>query len=212
MDALQTADSPLLSLSGVTLIRQGRILVKDLQCDLNSGEVLVLQGPNGCGKTTLLKLIAGIHPLSNGVLKFHSETSVVYVGHRHALKEGATVGENLQFWAALEQKKMLLPAAVNFFSLEPYITMRVEDLSAGWQRKVALARLIFTGAKIWLLDEPYVNLDKEGQELLSGLVRSRTQSGGAVILSSHGTFMPKAESGVKLLNMESFRPQEEEAA
>ena len=210
MDALQIADSPLLSLSGVTLIRQGRILAKDLQCELNPGEIMVLQGPNGCGKTTLLKVIAGIHPLSEGALKFHSETSVVFVGHRHALKEGATVGENLHFWAALLHKKMLLPAAISFFSLESYLHVRVEDLSAGWQRRVALARLIFTDAKVWLLDEPYVNLDKEGQELLSGLVRSRTQSGGAVILSSHGTFMPKTDSSVKLLNMEDFLPQLEE--
>lgn len=205
MDALQIADSPLLSLTGVTLIRQGRILIKGVQCQLNPGEVLVLQGPNGCGKTTLLKVIAGIHPLSEGSMTVAPNT-LCFVGHRHALKEGATVAENLHFWAAHSQKKMLLPAAISFFSLDRYIHERVEELSAGWQRKVALSRLIFTDAKVWLLDEPYVNLDKEGQELLSGLVRSRTQTGGAVILSSHGTFMPKAESGVKLLNMADFQP------
>lgn len=205
MDALQTADSPLLSLKGVALIRQGRVLARGLECELNPGEVLVLQGPNGCGKTTLLKVIAGIHPLSEGSIAFAPNT-LCFVGHRHALKEGATVSENLHFWASLNQKKMLLPAAIGFFSLQRYLHERVEELSAGWQRKVALSRLIFTDAKLWLLDEPYVNLDKEGQELLSGLVRSRTQSGGAVILSSHGTFMPKAASGVKLLNMENFAP------
>ncbi|MFO1242094.1 MAG: heme ABC exporter ATP-binding protein CcmA [Rickettsiales bacterium] len=199
-------DSALLSMAGVTLIRQGRVLVQNLKSSLGPHEVLVLQGPNGCGKTTLLKAIAGIHPLSGGAVTVSERISLELIGHRHALKEGATVEENLRFWAATHKKTMLLPAAINFFSLECYLMERVEDLSAGWQRRVALARLIFTEAKLWLLDEPYVNLDAEGQELLSGLIRTRTQSGGAIILSSHGTFMPKAESGIRLLNLVEFAP------
>lgn len=221
MKSQETAQPSILSLQGVTLIRQGRVLAQAIECQLLPGEVLVLQGPNGCGKTSLMKAIAGILPVPQGQVHFYGrriknpsdfENGLLYIGHKNALKEEATVRENLEFWAAMTGKEMLLAATAHYFSLDRYKDVRVDELSAGWQRRVSLARLLLSDAKLWLLDEPYVNLDREGQELLSSLVKSRTQSGGAVILSSHGTFMPKADSGVRLLNMEAFMPDEEEAA
>lgn len=213
MESRETALTPLLSLQSVTLIRQGSVLAQAVECQLLPGEVLVLQGPNGCGKTSLIKAIAGILPIPDGQVHFCGhriknpsdfENRLLYIGHKNALKEEATVLENLEFWALTGGKGMLLNAAVHYFSLDRYRDARVGELSAGWQRRVALARLLLSDAALWLLDEPYVNLDREGQELLSSLIKSRTQSGGGVIMSSHGTFMPKADSGVRLLDMEIF--------
>lgn len=219
MESQENAQPPILSLQGVSLIRQGRVLARNIECQLLPGEVLVLQGPNGCGKTSLMKAIAGFLPPLEGQVHFYGREiknpsdftgGLLYVGHRGALKEGVTVYENLSFWAALQGKEILLAATLHYFSLEEYAGARIETLSAGWQRRVALARLLLSDAKLWLLDEPYVNLDREGQELLSALIRTRTQSDGAVLLSSHSNFMPKTETGIKILNLNKLDANESE--
>lgn len=205
---------PILSCEGVTYSREGRVLFERLGFSLLEGGVLLLVGRNGCGKTTLLKRLAGLLT-SEGEVRFKDAAiaqgadyagQALYLGHRDAVKPEATVYDNLAFWAELAGEPMLLPAALHYFGLEAYLDVPCAQLSAGWKKRVALARLLVQPAALWLLDEPYTHLDDESVHLLGGLIESRTRKGGAVIIAAHH-LPPGALGGVQhasVLRVEDF--------
>ena len=110
---------------------------------------------------------------------------LLYIGHENALIDGMTVEDNLLFWARMNNMELGLEATIHCFGLQKYLDMPVYMLSQGWQKKVSLARLLLSQAKIWLLDEPFANLDKNSVENLVNVILARCKQGGIAVVTSH---------------------------
>ena len=179
---------PLIMCDNVSVERGGVPLFDGLGFSLLEGRGLVLSGANGSGKTTLLKLLAGIMPHKTGEVALQDGlelTDILFIGHNNALKLELTVLENLMFWTKIRGEPMLLSAAVNHMGLQSIIDTPCRELSAGWRRRVCLAKLICCPSKIWLLDEPTANLDAEGEQIVLNLIKARLGGGGGVIAAMH---------------------------
>lgn len=160
------------------------------------GSLLVVKGANGSGKTCLLKMIAGLIAYTNGTITWNKinidddihafRQNLCYIGHDNALKGELTVFDNLQFWCELKNQPELLMPAIHHFHLQNILDMSVGSLSIGWQRKVDLARILLSPTNLWLLDEPEINLDQTGKNLLMDLIKTRVRERGIVIIASHG--------------------------
>ncbi len=127
--------------------------------------------------------------------------SLLYIGHANAIKPELSVYENLRFWAELRGELMLVPAALNYFEMEEIADMPCRLLSAGWQRRVALANLITTPRLVWLLDEPATHLDAHAVNLLDALIATRCKQGGMVVLATHGANFP---ANANVLNVSDY--------
>ena len=172
----------MLSIHGLTCLVDSKLLFKNLGVTLLPGAILHLTGANGSGKTSLLRMIAGIcAPSSN----YTPPVSMLYIGHNLGLKKDLSVLENLQFWTKVYESEERLRSAVHYFALEAVLMTKCYRLSAGMQKRVALAKLLACDAKIWLLDEPEVNLDVESRMLLNNLIVSKANTGGIIITTSH---------------------------
>ena len=146
-----------LTVSNLSVLRASRHLLSGVGFEVLSGQALILRGPNGLGKTTLLRTIAELQPVYEGQVDM-PEDAAVYAGHLDGIKSTLTVRENLEFWASVFGTKTI-DAAISAFDMGYLIDRPGGMLSAGQKRRLGLARLIVTGRPIWLLDEPTVSLD-----------------------------------------------------
>lgn len=178
----------------VSCVRGGKPVFGQLGFCLQPGSLLLLKGPNGSGKTSLLRMLAGLLPADAGEILWNGapiqgnvefKADLMMIGHKSAVKLDYTVQENLAFWAKIYGTELLLPAALRFFDLDPFKDTPAGYLSAGWQRRVALARLIVAPCRLWLLDEPTNFLDDEAVILVAKLIETRVQQGGIVVAASH---------------------------
>ncbi len=178
----------LLTCDNLVIEPGGLPLFSGLGFSLLEGAGLVLQGANGSGKTTLLKILAGVMQPQSGAVTLRDGldgTDILFIGHQHAIKLDATVYENLLFWSEMRGEPMLLGAAISHFDLHHLLDTPCRALSAGWRRRVALAKLICCPAQLWLLDEPTANLDADGEKMVLGLIKARISGGGGVIAAMH---------------------------
>jgi heme exporter protein A len=178
--------------------RGGKTLFEGLNLSVSPGQSLHLQGDNGSGKTSLLRLLCGLAvPLVGQVLWAGQPTTqaredflrdMLYLGHALALKEGLSALENLHFAAALSGQPWVPDAAVQALyqmGLRGREHLPLQILSQGQKRRVALARLGLSPARLWLLDEPFVALDSAACAVLQGLMQTHVARGGMVVFTSH---------------------------
>lgn len=175
----------MLSLRNLTVARGGIAVLEGVSLTLGAGEALVLRGPNGLGKTTLLRTIAGLQPAMAGEIDADPET-LAYASHADGVKPTLSVLENLRFWASVfGQGEEAIAAALSAMDLEKLTDRPAQNLSAGQKRRLGLARLTVTGRAVWLLDEPTVSLDAASVGLFAAMVKRHLASGGAAVLATH---------------------------
>jgi heme exporter protein A len=183
-----------LSADSLTCVRGGRIVFSGLSFSVSSGEALTVVGRNGAGKSSLLRVIAGLVHLADGKLKLsggEQEAAIAeqahYLGHQDALKGSLSVLENLTFWMDyLGGARADAPGALEAVDLAPLAGLPAGYLSAGQRRRLSIARLVAVKRPLWLLDEPTSALDVQSQDRLAGLMRAHLQTGGMIVAATHG--------------------------
>ncbi len=172
-----------LTVSDLTVARGGVPVLAGVSFRLAAGEAALLRGPNGSGKTTLLRTLAGLQPPLAGTVSIPPE-EVAYAAHADGLKPTLSVAENLGFWAAVYGTRGVAEAMARF-RLDDLARRPAGALSAGQKRRLGLARLLVTGRKVWLLDEPTVSLDAGSVALFADAVRAHLAGGGLALIATH---------------------------
>ena len=194
-----------LSLRGLALSRGGRRLFDGLSLELRAGEACALTGPNGVGKTSLLRAVAGLAAIEAGEIAFgeadpHQARSegLHFQGWQDGLKPARTAREELGFWSRWHRAgEGALPHAVEALALGPLLDLEIRKLSAGQRRRVALARLFAAPRPLWLLDEPLSPLDAAWRARFGELMASHRASGGLVLAAVHDP-LPVAAKALEL--------------
>lgn len=184
----------MITLQSLGLEIDEKILFRDISMTFLPSSIVMLRGQNGAGKTSLLRIMAGLQEPSYGKLLFGKKQHdfeqlakpyCTYIGHKLALKNELKVFENIKYWANLAKTTMLIDVAIRYFQLEDLLEARCADLSAGMKKKIAMTRLILCPSKLWLLDEIDTNLDAANKELLTRLILSHADNGGYSFIASH---------------------------
>lgn len=173
----------LLAVHDLAAARGGIRAVEGVSFSLNAGEALILRGPNGIGKTTLLRCVAGLQPVADGRIEM-AEDSIAYAAHADGLKAALTVTENLLFWAQIFGGGSI-DLALAAMELTALADRPAASLSAGQKRRLGLARLMVTGRPLWVLDEPTVSLDAASVQRFAEAVRTHLANGGAALMATH---------------------------
>lgn len=182
------------------------VLARDIALSVPAGGGVMLRGPNGAGKSTLLLTLAGLlDPIEGSVvLEGHDEDfgpAFHHCGHRNAIRPRLSAIETLVFWCGINGNAALPVAeAIDRVGLSRQANLDAAYLSAGQQRRLALARLLVSARPVWLLDEPTSALDAEGQTLLAGLIGEHLAAGGIAVIASHDDI---AVDGLAVLTLES---------
>jgi heme exporter protein A len=206
--------------SNISVERGGRRLFSNLSFEVAQGEALLVVGPNGVGKSSLLRAIVGLLPLAEGALSREDgdpDASLAeeahYVGHADALKGALTARENLEFWAAMlapfptsraeggegaPKGPMNAAQALDRLGLPRVLDLPVHALSAGQRRRVALARILVAERPLWILDEPLTALDEEAERLFVGVLGEHLAAGGLLVAATHAAIDLAGASQLRL--------------
>lgn len=182
-----------LSGRGIQCVRGGREVFAGLDFQTTAGEALAVVGRNGSGKTSLLRLIAGLLVPAGGTIALDGGDAELtipeqchYLGHRDALKPALSVAENLSFWADfLGGERSDAQASLVTVGLDHATHLPAAFLSAGQRRRLSVARLLTVRRPVWLLDEPTTALDAAGQDMFCGLMREHLGRGGLIVAATH---------------------------
>ena len=199
---------------GLSAKRGEDLIFQDISFEIASGEALVVKGANGSGKSTLLRVLAGLLPAHSGAAKLLAAAQPVervseaahYLGHRNAMKRELTVEENLTFWQSFlgdfaGGAGLSVVEAVEAVGLGGIAHLPFGYLSAGQQRRMAMAKLLVSWRPVWILDEPTAALDAAAETMFAGLVMAHLSRGGIAIAATH---QPLGLEGVKELRMTGF--------
>lgn len=186
----------MLTAKSLSCERGERLLFDNLNFTVRPGEILQVTGANGAGKSSLLKIIAGLIQPQAGTVLWQQQpiadnkaiylANMHYLGHLDGIKLGLTVLENVNFAGCLMAKMAIdSHTAIQHVGLADFSQSLASTLSAGQKRRIALAQLIVSGAKLWILDEPFTALDQQTTVIVEQLIESHRQNGGMAIIATH---------------------------
>lgn len=190
------SDTALLQINNLACVRDDRVLFKHLNLSLAAGQMLLVEGRNGCGKTSLLRILTGLKMAEEGEILWQGEIieklagdyyeQVCYVGHHDGVKRELTCLENLRLVQAMGRPSGVdLDDALEQVNLYRYGDTLMGSLSAGQKRRLALSRLIVTEAKLWILDEPFTSLDKNSMASFETMFKRHLEQQGVIVMTSH---------------------------
>ncbi len=203
-----------LQLTDVACEQDDRVLFRGVSCTVGNGSLIQIGGPNGVGKTTLLRALTTITSDYHGEIRWNGDRlsygiedfrrQLLYIAHLPAVKRELSPQENLRFAGALQGRSIdeqAIYRALDQLSIAPYMDFPCDQLSAGQLRRVALARLFLPAPPLWILDEPFTALDVHGVELLTNCFAEHAARGGAVIFTTHQNVpLP----GLTLINLADY--------
>jgi len=204
--------TPHLQAVGLACERDWRMLFEHLELRVCPGDMLQISGPNGSGKTSLLRLLAGLMQPTDGEILLDGKPlkaqgsalarSLVWIGHAAGIKDLLTPEENLTWLCALHRPatREAIWQALDAVGLRGFEDVACHTLSAGQQRRVALARLYLDSPPLWILDEPFTALDKQGVAQLEAHLAQHCEQGGMVVLTTHHT-LERTPSGYRDINL-----------
>ena len=180
----------------ISILRGEDLVLEGLSFAVQSGEALIVQGPNGTGKSTLLRAVAGLLPLEAGVLSHLDESGEFgeatlpelchYLGHENAMKAALSVGENLAFWRKFAgQPHCEIDEALEMVGLGGLSSIPFAHLSTGQRRRASIARLLVSYRPVWLLDEPTAGLDAASEQQFSALMQAHLEDDGLILATTH---------------------------
>ena len=214
--SLATKNEPaLISASNLTCIREERLLFDQLAIEINAGDIVQVEGPNGSGKTSLLRILAGLSQPYEGEIFYKNQSiiksreefhqNLLYLGHLAGVKGEMTAEENLNFNLTLHGfsvKPSEIEETLALVNLTGFEDSLASHLSAGQHRRISLARLYKSTANIWILDEPFTAIDKQGVHSLEQLFKAHIKNGGCVILTTHQDLLTFSPSQVKKITLD----------
>ena len=205
----------LISAANLTCIREERLLFDQLNIEINSGDIVQVEGPNGAGKTSLLRILSGLSQPYEGEVFFKElpirlcredfHQNLLYLGHLPGVKGEMSAQENLNFNLALHgvsDNKAKIEATLAKVNLTGFEDSLAAHLSAGQHRRISLARLYQSNACIWILDEPFTAIDKQGVHGLEQLFKAHIAQGGCIILTTHQDLLTFAPQQVKKITLD----------
>ena len=195
-----------ISIKSLSVSRGGINLLQGIDIELKNGQAGILRGPNGVGKTTLLRALAGLQPVDSGKIKCSLE-DICYSGHADGVKSTLTVQENLEFWANIFGYPSISEAAEKFMIID-LLNTKVGNLSAGQKRRVGLARLGLTGRQVWLLDEPTVSLDETSVKIFGNIIKDHLSENGCALIATHIDL--GLENNAQIIDLSQYRPNSRE--
>ncbi len=197
----RSAENPRLAVRNLHLWRGDKHLLKGISFELNAGELLRLMGPNGVGKTSLLRCVAGLLPVESGDIEWGGQANhkafaslhgdLAYLAHLNALKVDLTAQENLLYGVSLQRAVTAteIQRTLERLQIGHCAPLPVRALSAGQKRRVAIARVLLSKATLWILDEPITNLDTAGIQLIERCMDDHLEAGGMILAAAHQTLL-----------------------
>ncbi|NKB36081.1 MAG: cytochrome c biogenesis heme-transporting ATPase CcmA [Gammaproteobacteria bacterium] len=187
------------SLVGQSLrcVRNDRVLFENLDIRLNAGEILQIDGANGSGKTSLIRILSSLAQPDEGQVCWKGKDihafrtdyleDLLYVGHSNAIKVDLSLLENMFFARALSVKanEQIFEDVLHRLGLLEHADLPASNLSSGQKRKLALSRLLVCDAKLWILDEPLNSLDESSKAVVTDIIRAHIKAGGSLVLTTH---------------------------